>query len=82
MLQGKKENNSFACLLGELILGVWKTNNKQQMTQPHSFPVIVQLPGPILEQALQTAPELKAPLIQYAKTNNLKLQIKIEDGKD
>ncbi len=41
-----------------------------KITQPHSFPVLISLPPPQFESALQIAPELKELLTQYCTTTS------------
>jgi len=40
-----------------------------KVTQPHSFPVLLQLPPTQLEDVLKRVPSLKTPLVEYCKQN-------------
>mgnify|MGYP001042128748 CR=1 FL=1 len=49
---------------------LWKGFMKcLKMTQPHSCPVVLQLPPQQIEDVLKKMPGLKAPLIQYHEQN-------------
>ncbi|MCD9558828.1 hypothetical protein HAX54_016454 [Datura stramonium] len=44
-------------------------------TQPHSFPVLLQLPPPQLESALNKYANLRSPLVAFANQPNVKASL-------
>jgi symplekin len=44
-----------------------------KITEPHSLPILLQIPSQQLESALQIEPEIKTLLIDYCKANGTSL---------
>ena len=65
----------FACILEPSAFQAWKQARIWegfikccQKTQPHSFPLLLQLPAPQLKHVFQTAPELRDGLLRHLRS--------------